>query len=78
MDKESKNTIELPIPEEYGTDLAMNNNLKSVCEELERQLTLDGRIGYQDRKWHCFAKSGEALTDGAKTIYDLILQLSRI
>jgi len=56
----------------------MNNNLKSGCEELERQLTLDGRIGYQDRKWHCFAKSGEALTDGAKTIYDLILQLSRI
>jgi hypothetical protein len=37
MDKESQNTIELPIPEEYGADLAIKQNLTNNNQKRSRK-----------------------------------------
>jgi len=44
------------------------------CIELERQITLGARIGWQDRMWVLWRKDGEAI-EAAKTIEELIFKL---
>ena len=51
-------------------------SLHDGCMELERQITIGGHIGWQDRKWHLFKACGCSVNDGASTLYDLILSLA--
>jgi hypothetical protein len=48
------------------------------CNELERQMMVFGSIGRQESRWHLFQANGEALTDGANSIYELIKQLGEL
>ncbi len=44
------------------------------CLELERQITLGARIGWQDEMWCLWRNDGEAV-ETAKTIEELIFKL---
>ena len=49
---------------------------KDGCLELERQITIEASIGWQGGKWHVFRDSGDSLTEGSGSIYDLICSLA--
>jgi hypothetical protein len=50
--------------------------LEDGCLELEREITLGGRIGWQERRWHVFRESGDSVTAGSKSLFELICSLS--
>lgn len=45
------------------------------CLILEREITLEGRIGWQEQRWHLFRWDGESLGEG-QSIMELIVNLS--
>ncbi len=50
--------------------------LKDGCLEIEREVTLGGKIGWQDRKWHLFNESGDSGNMGADSLFSLIISLA--
>ena len=51
--------------------------IEDGCLEIEREITLGGRIGWQDGAWHVFKSNGESVNCGAGSIIQLILSLAK-
>lgn len=69
-------------PTKLALDLMFGRELWNIfhegCNELERQITLESTIGWQDYEWHLFRHDGESLAH-AQSLKLLILALgSRI
>ena len=50
--------------------------LEDGCLALEREITLGGEVGWQDRTWHLFKASGDSVNMGAGSLFELIVSLA--